>query len=60
VPQEHRAEFEALLEGKACACVGTVTDVPHLRISGMEGRTIIETPVEKLKQAWKKPFGGLI
>ncbi|MDY6824271.1 MAG: AIR synthase-related protein [Thermodesulfobacteriota bacterium] len=55
-----RQEAEALFDGCAFACVGMVTDEPVLRITGGNGGRIVETGVDELKQAWKRPFGDLI
>jgi phosphoribosylformylglycinamidine synthase len=55
-----RQEFEAMLNGCAWACVGTVTAEPELVIRGLNDAVIISIPVQELKAAWKKTFGGLI
>jgi phosphoribosylformylglycinamidine synthase subunit PurSL len=55
-----RDKFESCLKGLPIACVGFVTEEPHFKISGLGGRTIIDTTVPALKRAWQKPFGDLI
>jgi phosphoribosylformylglycinamidine synthase len=60
VDPNHRTLFEDNFKGLACACIGTVTDGTDLVIKGIDGRTMINLPVQVLKTAWKKPFGGLI
>jgi phosphoribosylformylglycinamidine synthase II len=55
-----KTDFETLFKGHPCACIGTVTEDPTLRIKGIEGNELLALPVEKLKRAWKRPFGKLI
>ncbi len=55
-----RDAFEALFADLPCACVGRVTQDPVLKIFGLDGRIRIEADIFHLKEAWKKPFGGLI
>ena len=43
-----------------CASIGTVTDQARLVLQGLEGKTILDVPLEDLKTAWKKTFGELI
>jgi phosphoribosylformylglycinamidine synthase len=60
IAPRHQGPFEALFKGLPCACMGKVMQEPTLRIQGMAGREILSLAVADLKQAWKKPFGGLI
>jgi phosphoribosylformylglycinamidine synthase len=55
-----KTDFETLFKGHPYACIGTVTEDPTLRIKGIEGKELLSLPVEKLKRAWKRPFGKLI
>lgn len=52
--------FERLLEGFPCGCVGTITESSLFRVKGISGSQVIEEDVHTLKNAWKRPFGGLI
>ncbi len=61
--------FEALFEGHPVAAIGEVTEAPDLRILGInpdpdtataDVAPIVNTPVARLKAAWKRPFGDLI
>jgi len=60
VAPENQDAFEDLFSGLPCACIGTVTDTGQLNISGRAGEKIISMSVEKLKSAWKEPFGDLV
>jgi phosphoribosylformylglycinamidine synthase len=55
-----RQAFEDLFNESACACIGRVTAENVLIIKGMNAETIISSPVQDLKNSWKKPFGSLI
>jgi phosphoribosylformylglycinamidine synthase subunit PurSL len=55
-----REAFEDIFKGDGCARVGTATKQPDLIFQGLAHRTILAVPVQDLKSAWKKTFGGLI
>ncbi len=55
-----KADFEALLSGSACACIGEVTSSPELSIKGRSGEILLNVPVRTLKEAWQRPFGDLV
>jgi phosphoribosylformylglycinamidine synthase len=57
---ENRKRFEEMFKGLPCACIGTVTHESDFIITGMDKRSIVNIPVQELKDAWKKPFGKLI
>nr|MBC8443718.1 phosphoribosylformylglycinamidine synthase [Deltaproteobacteria bacterium] len=60
VAEKNRADFEKMFQDLPCAYVGTVSDDSTLSIIGTDGHPIVSTPVTQLREAWKKPFGGLI
>jgi phosphoribosylformylglycinamidine synthase len=60
VAPENTAAFESLMAGQPAACIGEVTEAPVLKISGLDGREIIQVSVQEMKAAWKRPFGDLI
>jgi len=60
VPEDRQEEFEARMAGHACAAIGQVTREPRLSVRGIAGEGILDVPVERLWQAWKRPFGHLI
>jgi phosphoribosylformylglycinamidine synthase len=60
IDPRRQAEFEAGFQSMSCACIGTVTAEPLMRVDGLQGETVISTAVSDLKAAWKMPFGNLI
>jgi phosphoribosylformylglycinamidine (FGAM) synthase-like enzyme len=52
--------FEEIFKDLPCACIGSVTKTPQLKIAGLDGKPIVATPVSELKKAWKASFGALI
>ena len=53
---ENRLKFEKIFQGKACACIGSVTRAPDLVIKGLDQKIIFSKAVPALKEAWKQPF----
>lgn len=51
-------KFEELLAGLPFAKVGQVIDEPRLRASSLDGsgRFVLDSPVQALREAWKKPL----
>jgi phosphoribosylformylglycinamidine synthase len=56
VPEAHRAAFESRLEGAAWGCVGVVTDVGPMQVTGLKGNTVMSCDVHEMKAAWKRPL----
>ncbi len=56
----HQAAFEGLFAGLPLACIGKVTDMPSLHITGRGGEVLLAVGVSELKAAWQGPFGELI
>jgi phosphoribosylformylglycinamidine synthase len=54
-----RVAFENLFTGLPLAAVGTVTADPVVQI-GVGPRQLLEIPVDRLVEAWKRPFGDLV
>jgi phosphoribosylformylglycinamidine synthase len=54
-----RKAFEGLFEGLPLAAIGTVTSDPVAKI-GAGSRQLLEISVDRLAEAWKRPFGDLI
>jgi phosphoribosylformylglycinamidine synthase subunit PurSL len=54
VKSEDRADFEELMHGKNCTQIGVVTKEPKLRITGLNGKVVVDAPLDKLRQSWKK------
>ena len=60
VAPDHREAFEALFADLPAACVGEVVETPRLKITGIHGKGLADLTVERMKAAWKGPFGDLI
>jgi phosphoribosylformylglycinamidine synthase len=60
VDPRRKGEFEAGFSALPCACIGTVTAEPLLKVGGLQGEAAASISVSDLKAAWKKPFGHLI
>lgn len=58
VRPEARQRLEQTLDGTAYACIGTVTERPELRITGLAGHEIVRERIEALKGSWKAPLDG--
>jgi phosphoribosylformylglycinamidine synthase len=60
VDPRHRVEFEAGFHAHPCACVGTVTAEPIVKVDGLHAEALMSVSVSDLRAAWKMPFGDLI
>ena len=60
VAPDNQDAFERLFAGHPAACVGAVTETPQLKIIGFDGQCLAALAVERMKSAWKGPFGDLI
>jgi phosphoribosylformylglycinamidine synthase subunit PurSL len=56
VSEQNVAAFAEALSGLPCVEVGVVNDGDQCIIVGASGRTLIESLIEELRQAWKKPL----
>ncbi|MBM4037649.1 MAG: phosphoribosylformylglycinamidine synthase [Planctomycetes bacterium] len=54
-----RVALDETLGGLPCACIGEVTEEPHLRITGLDGAPILDASVIDLKARWKATFDGI-
>ncbi|MEA3232653.1 MAG: AIR synthase-related protein, partial [Thermodesulfobacteriota bacterium] len=59
VDPRHRSAFETLFNGLPFAAIGQVEEKPDLIIRGMNGDSILNVSVQRLKAAWQQPFGDL-
>jgi phosphoribosylformylglycinamidine (FGAM) synthase-like enzyme len=57
---KYQSRFESIFNGLPIACVGRIGEKPNLIITGMDGQRLFDIPVQRLKDAWKRPFGDLI
>jgi len=53
---EHQAAFESLFTGQSCRCIGEVTALNELRITGRNGKPLAVSPIDDLKTAWQAPL----
>jgi len=49
-------EFERIMDGLPCACIGKVTKEPMLHIKDNDGRDVISADIFDLKRAWQAPL----
>ena len=54
VAQRDKEDFEKLMKGKNCSQIGIVTKEPKLTITGLNGEVVVDAPLDKLRQSWKK------
>jgi phosphoribosylformylglycinamidine synthase II len=54
IAQKDKLDFESLMKGKNCVQIGKVTKQQNLVVKGLNGKTVIDTPLETLRKAWKK------
>ncbi len=57
IEPENCQEFEKLFYGTDFACIGQVESGGNLKITGINGRLIINEKVSSLKEAWQAPLG---
>ncbi len=61
VAPENKNRFEDMFQDLPCSCIGTVTEKSDpFKIKGIDNKSLISTPVQDLKTAWKQLFGDLI
>jgi len=56
VPAESAAEFSRMLGDVPHADIGVVTDTNRLVIHGGSGETLVDQPLDRLKEAWQAPL----
>jgi phosphoribosylformylglycinamidine synthase len=56
VPSDSAAEFERTLQGVPLGRIGKVTDERNLVVLGPAGESLLDLPIDTLKQAWQKPL----
>jgi phosphoribosylformylglycinamidine (FGAM) synthase-like enzyme len=54
-----RREFEAILDGRPHACIGSVLEEQRLRVRGCSGALIVDRVLPDLKLIWKERLHGL-
>jgi len=58
VAEKDRAEFKALMKGKAHAAIGRVTKAPRLAVTGLGGSVVVDAAVADLRANWKRTLSG--
>ena len=56
VSEQNSAAFAEALGGLPCVEVGAVNDGDQCSVVGTGGQTVIESPIEELRQVWKQPL----
>jgi phosphoribosylformylglycinamidine synthase len=56
----NKESFETIFKDLPCACIGSVTETPELKMADMDGSPMVAAPVSELKKAWKATFGALL
>ncbi len=51
-----QAGFESLFRGQSCRLLGKVVAEPLLSITGQAGDSVINAPIDQLKEAWQAPL----
>jgi phosphoribosylformylglycinamidine synthase len=56
VPRRRAKEFEKLMAGLPCGCIGEVMRRAVVRIEGSGGKAVVSASCDVLREAWKKPL----
>ncbi|HHC24657.1 MAG TPA: phosphoribosylformylglycinamidine synthase [Desulfobacterales bacterium] len=60
VDPDNQEQFEKIFDDVSCACIGKINGEPDFKIKGIGGKTLLDVPVQSLRNAWKEPFGRLV
>jgi len=56
IEKKHQKEFERILQGLPFALIGCVSAKKEFRVYGLDGKVCVNTNIEKLKEAWRRPL----
>ena len=56
VKKQDKNKFENLMKGISIGLIGQVSGKKDLKIYGLSGKKIVDTSLDKLKEAWQKPL----
>ena len=56
VRKRDKKKFETIMKGIPIGLVGHVSDRKGLRIYGLNGKKVVDAPIDTLKEAWQKPL----
>jgi len=57
VAPRHKKQFENIMKGIPFGLIGEIKREKVLKIIGLKGKTVLNTPIQKLKAAWQKGLG---
>jgi phosphoribosylformylglycinamidine synthase II len=58
VSRKAKRDFEALMKDKTHADIGRVTKTPRLYVRGLNGKAIVEVPLDNLLTSWKQTLSS--
>jgi phosphoribosylformylglycinamidine synthase II len=58
VAEKNREDFEKLMEGNIFSTAGRVKKSDILSVNGIDGEHIVDVRLTRLRNAWKRAFGG--
>jgi phosphoribosylformylglycinamidine synthase II len=58
VDKRRRKDFEDLMRDNSCALIGEVKREPTFSVYATNDRQLVETDLQKLREAWKTPLGA--
>jgi phosphoribosylformylglycinamidine synthase len=53
IPENAKTEFEAVMKGRVCAEIGTVTKDSKLTVRGLNGAVTVDSSLADLRKSWK-------
>ena len=56
VSPDKKSEFETIMNGTETTMIGKFNDTKTLEIFGLNGKKVIDTSIQKLKEAWQRPI----
>lgn len=56
IQNDKKSEFEKMLKGFSFSCLGHLTQVKDFKVLGLNGKNVIFTSIDKMKQAWQNPL----
>jgi phosphoribosylformylglycinamidine synthase subunit PurSL len=60
VAPDKKDQFEKMLDGNTLARVGEVVTGPQFTITGLDGKTVVDTTISILKEHWQKTLRGVV
>jgi phosphoribosylformylglycinamidine synthase len=56
IEPRQREAFEGCMSDVPISCIGTVIESPDFVVNGIDGRTIVQTTIDRLKESWQGTF----